>query len=255
MSEQKYATWNPWHGCTIYSEGCRSCYVYRKDKTYGMMIISEQCRKTQDFDLPIKKNSDGTMKIESGSMVMTCFKSDFLPDDADQWRNECRKMIKRRNDFMFYFFTKRIRRFWECMPDDWGEGYDNVIVGCTCENQELADDRLPVLLLLPIKHKTIILVPMLGPVKLEKYLDDSICEVICSGESGINAHPLDYEWVPDVRRQCMNKGVPFQFHQTGDCFIKDGRKYRIPRSLQISQALKAGIDYKIADGFIPDFQS
>ena len=25
MSEQKYASWNPWHGCTKYSEGCRYC--------------------------------------------------------------------------------------------------------------------------------------------------------------------------------------------------------------------------------------
>ena len=60
-------------------------------------------------------------------------------------------------------------------------------------------------------------------------------------------------WVLDVRRQCMNKSVPFQFHQTGACFVKDGRMYRIPRRFQAIQARKAGIDYKITDGFIPDF--
>ena len=49
----------------------------------------------------------------------------------------------------------------------------------------------------------------------------------------------------------MNKGVPFQFHQTGAYFIKNGRMYRIPRRFQMSQARKAGIDYKIVDGFIP----
>ena len=37
MSEQKYASWNPWHGCTKYSEGCRYCYVYRQDKAYATM--------------------------------------------------------------------------------------------------------------------------------------------------------------------------------------------------------------------------
>ena len=37
MSEQKYASWNPWHGCTKYSEGCRYCYVYRQDEAYGRM--------------------------------------------------------------------------------------------------------------------------------------------------------------------------------------------------------------------------
>ena len=37
MSEQKYASWNPWHGCTKYSEGCRYCYVYRQDEAYGII--------------------------------------------------------------------------------------------------------------------------------------------------------------------------------------------------------------------------
>jgi len=64
--------------------------------------------------------------------------------------------------------------------------------------------------------------------------------------------PLDYEWVLDVRRQCVNKGVSFQFHQTGAYFIRNGRMYHIHRRFQILQARKAGIDYKIVDGFRPD---
>ena len=127
MSRQNYASWNPWHGCTKYSEGCRYCYVYR-----------------QNFNLPVKKKRDGTMKIAPGSIVMTCFTSDFLLKDADEWRDECWKMIKSRDDCMFYFFTKRIERFPECVPADWGDGYENVIVGCTCENQDRADFRLPI---------------------------------------------------------------------------------------------------------------
>ena len=46
-------TWNPWHGCTKYSEGCRYCYVYRQDEMFGR--DSRKCRKTNDFNLPIKK--------------------------------------------------------------------------------------------------------------------------------------------------------------------------------------------------------
>ena len=55
MSEQKYVTWNPWHGCTKYSEGCRCCYVYRQDEAYGSAVSTEQCRKTQNFDLPVQQ--------------------------------------------------------------------------------------------------------------------------------------------------------------------------------------------------------
>ena len=89
MSEQKYVTWNPWHGCTKYSEGCRYCYVYRQDEAYGSSVSSEQCRKTQNFNLPVKKRRDGSFKVEPGSVVMTCFTSDFLLKDADEWRGEC----------------------------------------------------------------------------------------------------------------------------------------------------------------------
>lgn len=152
---------------------------------------------------------------------------------------------------MFYFFTKRIERFAECMPDDWGEGYDNVIVGCTCENQDRADFRLPIFKSLPIKHKTIIIGPMLGPVNLEEYLDGSIREVSCSGESGVNVRPLNYDWVLDVRRQCVEKNTAFQFHQTGAYFVKDGKTYRIPRRFQISQARKADIDFLVDENDIP----
>ena len=76
MSEQNYASWNPWHGCTKYSEGCRYCYVYRQDEAYGSTVSSEQCRKTQQFSLPVKTKRDGTLKIAPGSLVMTCFTSE-----------------------------------------------------------------------------------------------------------------------------------------------------------------------------------
>ncbi|MBP5474378.1 MAG: DUF5131 family protein, partial [Bacteroidales bacterium] len=37
MSEswETYAGWNPWHGCTKISQGCKYCYVYRQDEMYG----------------------------------------------------------------------------------------------------------------------------------------------------------------------------------------------------------------------------
>lgn len=46
------------------------------------------------------------------------------------------------------------------------------------------------------------------------------------------------------REQCIENDVPFRFHQTGANLLKDGKNYRIKRKYQISQALKAGINYK-----------
>ena len=250
--EDIYYDWNPWHGCTKISPGCRYCYVYRQDEMYGAQTASSLCRKTGAFYAPIKKKRDGSFKIPSGKLVMTCFTSDFLLKDADEWRPECWQMMRRRSDCLFYFFTKRIDRLEELLPPDWGEGYDNVLIGCTVENQDRADFRLPIFKRLPIKHKSIIVAPMLERVDIAQYLDETIEEVSVGGESGVDARPCDYDWILDLREQCVEHDVPFRFHQTGAYFIKDGRMYRVKRGYQLSQAHKANIDYKIGEYYIPE---
>ena len=247
-----YVDWNPWHGCTKISPGCKYCYVYRQDEMYGSTMASSLCRKTGAFALPMKRRRDGSYKIPPGKIVFTCFTSDFLLEDADPWRAECWRMMRQRSDCWFYFFTKRIHRLADCLPPDWGEGYDNVLIGCTVENQDRADYRLPIFLELPIKHRSIIASPLLERLDLRPYLDDRIEEVATGGESGVEARPCDYDWILDLRRQCVEKDIPFRFHQTGAYFIKDGRMYRVRRRYQLSQARKANIDYRIGDYFLPE---
>lgn len=247
-----YVDWNPWHGCTKISAGCKYCYVYRQDEMYGSNIASSICRKTGAFYLPFKKKRDRSYKIPSNKIVFTCFTSDFLLKDADEWRLECWQMMKERSDLWFYFFTKRIDRLEQCLPPDWGEGYDNVIIGCTVENQDRADYRLPIFNRLPIKHKSIIVSPLLERIDISPYLNDSIEEVAVGGESGVNARYCDYDWILDIRRQCIEKDIAFRFHQTGAYFKKDGKMYRVKRRYQIEQAIKAGIDYKVGEYLIPE---
>ena len=219
---------------------------------YGCEIGSNIARKTAAFDLPIKRKRDKSYKISSGKVVFTCFTSDFFLKDADEWRPECWRMIRERSDCMFFLFTKRIDRFAGCVPDDWGDGYDNVLIGCTVENQEMADYRLPIFKSAPIKHKILAVAPLLGPINLQPYLDNSIEEVSVGGESGVNARPCHYDWILDIRQQCIEKHVPFRFHQTGAYFVKDGRTYRILRKYQLSQAHKAGIDVGVGGYFAPE---
>ena len=243
--------WNPWHGCTKISAGCRHCYVYRQDERYGTGTASNQCRKTAAFDLPLRRSRDQSWKIPPGTLVSTCFTSDFLLADADDWRPRCWEMIRQRSDCRFYFFTKRIDRLEVCLPPDWGEGYENVLIGCTVENQAMADLRLPIFNALPIRHRSIIAAPLLEQLDLSPYLSDGIEEVSVGGESGPAARRCDYDWVLSLRAQCVEKNIPFLFHQTGANFVKDGKTYRIPRREQRPQARRAGIDYRI-DGLLPD---
>ncbi|HHX57063.1 MAG TPA: DUF5131 family protein [Clostridiales bacterium] len=234
------AMWNPWRGCHKYSEGCRFCYIHKGDYKRG--IDTNQIVKTDKFYAPILKNKKGDYKIKSGQIVYLCFSTDFLIEDADKWRVECWKMIKERSDLTFLFLTKRIERFLKCIPDDWNNGYDNVIVGCTIENQNKADLRLTIFDKLPIRHKNIICQPLIEKVDISAHLKD-IELVVVGGESDYNARPLDYEWVLSISEQCIRKNVHFEFRQCGTYFIKDGKTYNLNVKELCSQAKKAGINF------------
>ena len=233
------AMWNPWRGCKKCSEGCMHCYIHKGDAKRG--INTNDIVKTKDFCKPVEKLKNGSYKLKSG-IVYTCFSTDFLIQEADGWREECWKMIRQRADCTFLFLTKRIERFMECIPEDWDDGYENVVVCCTIENQENADRKLPVFQTLPIKHKCITAQPLIGPIDLEKYLD-SVELVVVGGESDREARPLDYSWVLDIREQCIRKEVSFEFRQCGTHFIKDGKRYHLQTKDLCSQARKAKIDY------------
>lgn len=151
-------------------------------------------------------------------------------------------MIKERSDLNFLFLTKRIDRFEKCIPSDWGMGYENIVIGCTIENQETADYRLSIFSKLPIKHKKIICQPLIEKIDIEKYLDENIENVIVGGESDKNARPLNYDWVLAIREQCIRKKVHFNFRQLGTHFIKDGKEYTLNVRQLCSQARKANID-------------
>ncbi|MDO5561111.1 MAG: DUF5131 family protein [Oscillospiraceae bacterium] len=232
--------WNPWRGCHKCSEGCKYCYIHKGDYKRG--VDTDNIVKTEKFYAPIEKNKKGEYKMKSGQTVYVCFSSDFLLPDADVWRNECWQMIKERQDMNFLFLTKRIQRFMECIPEDWGEGYENVTVGCTVENQSMADLKLSVFDDLPIKHKDIILQPLIEGVDLKDHLKN-IELVVVGGESDYNARPLNYDWVLAVRDKCREAGTHFEFRQCGTYTIKDGKKFTLNVRQLCSQAKKADINF------------
>ena len=141
--------------------------------------------------------------------------------------------------------TKRIDRLHISLPDDWGDGYGHVTICCTIENQNRADYRLPIYKAAPIKHKILILEPLLERIDLRPYgIGSWVEQVVVGGESGYEARPCHYEWVMEIRNLCVENNVSFWFKQTGAKFVKDGRLYHIARGLQHSQARKAGINFK-----------
>ena len=138
------------------------------------------------------------------------------------------------------------------MPEDWNDGYDNVIMCFTAENQKRADERIPILLNLPFKTKNIMCAPMIEKITLEKYLQTGqISKVLIDGENYDGDRPLYYDWVKQIYDECLKYNVLLDFVGTGNYFIKDNKTYNICKAYQHVMALKSGLQLPNIDTNIP----
>ncbi len=240
--------WNPWHGCRKYSEGCENCYMFYLDKQRDR-DGGEIYKVKSNFNLPLKKDRKGNYKIPSGMTLRLCMTSDFFLEEADEWREDVWDMIRQRPDVNFFLLTKRASRIRNCLPADWGDGWENVSLNVTVENRKRADERIPILLDLPAKHKGVMIAPFIGEVDMERYLSSGQLEnVLADGENYEGRHPLHYDWVKKVYEACVKYRVPFRFFGTGNVFVKDGKEYHICKAYQMLQALRSGLQYPAIEG-------
>ena len=236
--------WNPWHGCRRISEGCENCYMFfldsLRDKDGG-----EIYRTKAGFRYPLSRDRDGRYKVRSGETLRVCMTSDFFLAEADPWRDEAWEIMRMRSDVIFFLLTKRPERVANHLPEDWGSGWDNIFFNVTCEDQRRADERLPLLMELPFKHKGVMCAPFIGPVTMRPYLETGQIErVLSDGENYDGARSCHYEWVKSLRDECADNDVTFVFCGTGRRFVKDRRLYCIEGSrLQSEQAYKSGLTY------------
>lgn len=113
----------------------------------------------------------------------------------------------------------------------------NVWLGVSCERQQEADERIPLLLQTPAAVRFISAEPLLGPIDLTSInhrgvvgghsaLHDrglgSLDWVIVGGESGPRARLMEIEWARSLRDQCASSDVPFFFKQWGAWEPGDG---------------------------------
>ena len=237
--------WNPWHGCRKVSEGCRNCYMFFLDAQRGK-DGGDIYRTKAGFRYPLSKDRSGQYKVKSGEMLRVCMTSDFFLEEADPWRDEAWEIIAQRPDVKFFLLTKRPERVERCLPRGWGDGWENVMLNVTAENQRRADERIPILLSLPFKHKGVMCAPYIGPVSMKDALaTGQIEQVLCDGENYGGARPCHYEWVKALRDECAAADVTFVFCGTGRRFVKDGKLYKIEESaVQSQQAFKSGLRYQ-----------
>ena len=198
-----------------------------------------------NFNYPLQKDKYGEYKIKSGETIRICMTSDFFLSEADEWRDDVWKIIKKRSDVIFFILTKRADRIKNNLPSDWGEGYENVILNVTAENQKRAEERIPILLSIPERHRSIMVAPFIGKVDIDKYLKTNLIEqVIAGGENYDGSRVCDYDWVKLISDECKKYNVKFCFMETGTKFKKGNIIYNIPsKEIQSKIAYKSNLSY------------
>lgn len=212
-------TWNPWHGCIKVSEGCKFCYMYRDKERYGQDPTTVLKSKTK-FNEPYQ--------WKDTAKVFTCSWSDFFIKEADLWRPEAWKIIKNTPHLTYQILTKRPERIIDCLPLDWGDGYDNVWLGVSVENQNNIDRivALGEIKTIISKFKTFASIePLIGPIAFDdsivlSYEFENLDWVIVGGESGNETgkyqyRPCDLEWIKSIINQCKDSKVPVFMKQMG----------------------------------------
>lgn len=164
------------------------------------------------------------------------------------------------------------------------ESMDNVWLGVSVENQEQADERIPLLLdTQGYYHRFISVEPMLESIDLYRYFWLSASNtagpykdyrgktvlygtgyggqtmsimpsryidiVICGGEQGPNARFMDPDWARNLRDQCIEAKVPFYMKQMSG-------EQQIPEDLMVRDMVVSAPDPQIlcpfcnGEGFI-----
>lgn len=213
-------SWNPWHGCHRVSEGCRNCYMFLGDGRRGISGSDVVRRSSVNFDLPLRRGRNGRYKLRD-MLVLTSMTSDFFIEEADAWRDDAWEIIRTRRDLTFEILTKRPERIRRCLPDDWGDGYGNVRLSVSAEDQKAWDQRVPILLDTPSAKRDVFVAPMIGPIDAEPLISGLDC-IYLGGEYCGNARSCDYSWVTSVREACERNKVSFFWRNCGQYVVFDG---------------------------------
>lgn len=130
-------TWNPFQGCRKISEGCANCYMYADKRRYGQDPAKVIRSKDATFRKPLIWHREVTSETPlADRLVFTASWSDWFIEENDAHRAEAWEIIRQTPGLVYQILTKRADRIAECLPDDWGNGFPNVWLGTTVENNK-----------------------------------------------------------------------------------------------------------------------
>jgi protein gp37 len=235
-------TFNPWVGCTKVSPACDHCYAEGWAKRTGQANLwaGERRRTTAaNWQQPLKWNRQAEREGRRFRVFCASLADVFDNQVPAEWRVDLWKLIRDTPALDWLLLTKRPQNIAKMLPGPaagydttisrllWLDGWPNVWLGTTVENQAEADRRIPHLLAVPAAVHFLSCEPLLGPVDLAPWWKESppsstywhpngLHWIIAGGESGPGARPMSIQWVRALRDQCLAAGTAFHFKQWGE---------------------------------------
>lgn len=238
------ATWNPTTGCVKVSSGCKHCYAER-DWARLVHLPAYAGRSFTDVACHPDRLSQ-PLRWQKPRMIFVNSMSDLFHESIpDEFIERVLTTTIHAQQHIFQILTKRPERMRDVMQrwtDMNGRAQRNLWLGVSVENQEAADERIPLLIKTPAAVRWISAEPLLGAIDLTNcehpnysiradYLrgidsrtgvdSGTVDWVVVGGESGVKARPMHPRWARDLRDQCAAAGVPFLFKQHGEWIHDD----------------------------------
>ena len=243
-------TFNPWIGCTKVSAGCLNCYAERQNNFHkwnlnGWGDNAPRVRTSKNnWKQPIKWAKQAVKDGVTRRVFCASLADVFDKNIDDSWWVQLFDLIydtQKIGGLEWLILTKRPENI-HSFYDEMFEELTNIRIGITCENQEMADLRIPELLrnwhgknfisyepaLSKVDFVSSIFRPgiweLTGGDEYTKIGLRGIDWVICGCESGNNARPMNLDWARLVRDQCVFADIPFLMKQ----MVIDGKLVREP---------------------------
>lgn len=243
--------------CSKISPGCANCYAERINKRFGNKLSYDN--RQVEYVLDDKALSRVFSWKKPKRIFIKSMSDLFHPDLAQkspEYIADIFGIITKCPQHIFLVLTKRpqiMREWvenwrWRKLPYYKGikgirELPPNLYLGVSIENQQAADERIPILLQIPAAVHWVSVEPLLGPVDLSKFLvpqyytetkptapnwigappttdfvriRQRLSWCVVGAETGPGARPMHPDWVRKVRDDCVATGVPFWFKSWGE---------------------------------------
>jgi len=224
-------TWNPTTGCNKVDRGCKNCYAEIMHKRlramgqpkYAAPFLAGAVAHEDTLNIPLAWNKPRTVFVNS--------MSDLFHGDLDfEFIMEVFQVIQLTPQHTYLILTKRPEialKFWHWVGMKNGTAWQcpaNAWIGTSANDQKSGELRIPQLMALDFENLFLSYEPATGPLSLVALLLRNgqhlnaltkLKWVICGGESGPKADPMQPSWAQKVRDDCRQAGVPFFFKQWG----------------------------------------